>query len=74
MRLQPKEIAAIKDIILAVDPDAEIFLYGSRVDDIKSGGDIDLLVMSQVIDFNKKLAVSARLFEALDEQKVDLMG
>ena len=73
MRLTKSEISAIKNIILTVDPQAEVYLYGSRVDDTKRGGDIDLLVMSRTIDFNKKITISSQLFNALDEQKVDLL-
>ncbi len=73
MRLTSSEIATIKDIIHAVDSNAEIYLYGSRVDDTKRGGDIDLLVKSNVIDFGQKLTLSSRLFDALGEQKVDVL-
>lgn len=73
MRLKPSEVSAIKEIVLAIDPQAEIYLYGSRVDDTKHGGDIDILIMSKTIDFDKKLTISARLFEAMDEQKIDLL-
>jgi len=73
MRLTASEIATIKDIIHAVDSNAETYLYGSRVDDSKRGGDIDLLVKSNVIDFGKKLTLSSRLFDALGEQKVDVL-
>jgi len=73
MRLKPSEVSTIKGIILAIDPQAEIYLYGSRVDDEKRGGDIDILIMSKIIDFDKKLTISAKLFEAMDEQKVDIL-
>ncbi len=73
MRLTLSEISVIKDIILAIDPDAEIYLYGSRVDDSKRGGDIDLLVMSQTMNFDNKITILSRFFVALDEQKVDLL-
>lgn len=42
MRLTKQEVQIIKSAILQVDPEARIFLFGSRVDDQKKGGDIDL--------------------------------
>lgn len=73
MRLSSEEISRIKSIIFSVDTKADIFLYGSRVDDAKRGGDIDLLVISDLIDFNNKLDIAGELFEGLGEQKVDLL-
>jgi len=73
MRLTNTEIATIKNVISTQDPNAKVYLYGSRVDDNKKGGDIDLLVMSDIIDFDKKVDIMSQLFNALDEQKVDLL-
>jgi len=73
MRLTTIEISDIKMIIQQIDEKADIYLYGSRIDDAKRGGDIDLLVISDAIDFNKKLEIAGNLFEALGEQKVDLL-
>jgi len=73
MRLTELQIVTIRSVILSVDPDADIFLYGSRVDDEARGGDIDLLVQSQSIDFDKKMTISASLFDALDQQRTDLL-
>lgn len=42
MRLSEKEVLFIKNIIKVKDPQARIFLYGSRIDDNLKGGDIDI--------------------------------
>jgi predicted nucleotidyltransferase len=73
MRLSALEKQHIQDSIAAIDPDAEIYLFGSRVDDQARGGDIDLLVLSKRIDFMAKLDLLALLHQRLGEQKIDLM-
>lgn len=71
-RLNQAEQHLIKNAVLAVDPEARIYLYGSRVDDSKKGGDIDLLVLSRSLTFQEKLRLRAKLSECLGDQKVDL--
>jgi hypothetical protein len=47
MRLNPEQIAVIKSTVARIVPTEElrgVRLYGSRVDDSKRGGDIDLLL------------------------------
>ena len=46
MRLKTEEINAIKSTVHNLDQEATVFLFGSRADDSKKGGDIDLLVLS----------------------------
>ncbi|MGZ8257385.1 MAG: nucleotidyltransferase domain-containing protein [Gallionella sp.] len=46
MRLTPNEQANIKRIVAAIfGADAMLWLFGSRVDDAKRGGDVDLYVV-----------------------------
>jgi len=61
MRLSPQNIAALREAIGSVTPDATaIRLFGSRLDDHARGGDVDLM-----IDFDHPIehpaALSARL-------------
>jgi len=51
MRLTENEISVIKKCILDFDPQAKIYLFGSRVNDLAKGGDIDILVISGKIGF-----------------------
>ncbi|EDQ01580.1 conserved protein of unknown function, might belong to DNA polymerase III subunit beta [Shewanella benthica] len=73
MRLTEQQITIIKSEIEKKDPDAKVYLFGSRVDDNALGGDIDLLVLSKVIDFSQKIKIQAQLFIKLNEQQVDLL-
>lgn len=54
MRITKNEQDAIKKVITYLDPAAKVYLFGSRVDDQKKGGDIDLLILSQVISENDR--------------------
>lgn len=44
MRLTSVEIKIIQSTVKAIYKDARIWLFGSRVDDRKKGGDIDLFI------------------------------
>ena len=47
MRLTEQQIQTIKQVVVMLAGDsAKITLFGSRVDDTKKGGDIDLLIYS----------------------------
>lgn len=73
MRLTSEQLAVITAEIYQYDANAQIYLFGSRVDDNARGGDIDLLVVSTTIDFAIKLKVLAQLMIKLGEQKIDLV-
>ncbi len=73
MRLSPYEIDTIKDTIAQYDRNAEVYLYGSRTDDNAQGGDIDLLVLSQIIGYLDKLNIRMRLSDRMGGQKIDLL-
>lgn len=47
MRLKQSEVEVIKHTILKYISDAKIILFGSRVDDTKRGGDIDIFIETQ---------------------------
>jgi predicted nucleotidyltransferase len=46
MRISTQDADKIRELIVAIDPDSKIYLFGSMVDDSKIGGDIDLFVES----------------------------
>jgi predicted nucleotidyltransferase len=73
MRLEAKEIKAITSAIKEHDPQAEIYLFGSRTDPNMLGGDIDILIFSQILEFSDKISILTRIFETMEEQKIDLI-
>lgn len=73
MRLTNQEHLAIKETIFTFDPQALIYLFGSRADDQKHGGDIDILVLSKVINERDRRKIRLKLFERIGEQKIDLV-
>lgn len=76
MRLSPNQIAAIKAAARdAFGPDAVVRLFGSRVDDERRGGDIDLHVEAspQTATIDHEVRFRALLWKALDEPQVDVV-
>lgn len=73
MRLNTREKEVIVTSVRLTDPDAKIFLFGSRADENKKGGDIDLLIQSKIIGFKEKQIIRLAIQKALGEQKIDLV-
>jgi len=73
MRISAFEKETIVDAIVACDPEAKIWLFGSRADNSKKGGDIDIGILSRKIDFMKKLGIKIDICEKIGEQKIDLV-
>jgi predicted nucleotidyltransferase len=73
MRLNPSELSAIRTTLGAVDSLGQVYLYGSRADDSRRGGDIDLFLdAKQAIDLKTALTLQYRLTAACDT-RVDLL-
>lgn len=77
MRLRPELREKLKAMVSAeLGPDAEVWLFGSRVDDRLRGGDIDLLVRSpRVLDERATLEsrLAVRAMRLADGRRVDLL-
>ncbi|UCH97044.1 MAG: nucleotidyltransferase domain-containing protein [Candidatus Aminicenantes bacterium] len=73
MRLSNYEKNVIKTSINKHDPEAAVYLFGSRTDDTKKGGDIDILVLSKKINPDDKIDIKVDIFEKLEEQKIDII-
>ncbi len=75
MRLNKNYIKVIKKSFSEIFNKGEIYLFGSRVDDSKKGGDIDLyLIVDNKIDlFKNKIKFLAKIKRELGEQKIDII-
>lgn len=73
MRLTRQEINAIKEVVLSLDPAAQIRLFGSRAIPHAKGGDIDLLIFSEVLTQEDTRRIRYQLWEKIGEQKIDLI-
>lgn len=75
MRLSDNDRAIIKEVVTRFIPEGEIYLFGSRVDDAKRGGDIDLLIMSgSPVSLRLLRAIRIELKDRLGDQKIDLVA
>jgi len=73
MRLSEQQLQAIKESVSKELTQAEIFLYGSRVDDDKRGGDIDLLVYSEApVNLMLKTKIKSKIKQKIGDQKLDI--
>ena len=72
MRLTSKEVVTIKETVKTHLNNATIYLFGSRVDDSKKGGDIDLYIISDKATYEIKIKILAKL-EMLLQKPVDIV-
>ncbi|MCF8261055.1 MAG: nucleotidyltransferase domain-containing protein [Melioribacteraceae bacterium] len=73
MRLTEDQINTIKRSVLYFDNTAKVVLFGSRTDDNKKGGDIDLLIISNTIKRENIRKIRSKFYEKFGEQKIDLL-
>lgn len=78
MRLTEHQVAAIREAAAVhFGPDAEVRVFGSRLDDERRGGDIDLYVETGLAE-PREIARArnrflAALYLAMGEQKIDVL-
>ena len=75
MRITEHEKNAIIDAVKNADPDAQVWLFGSRTDDSKKGGDIDIAIFSENInkDVMQEIRVRRFICDRIGEQKIDIV-
>lgn len=75
MRLTEFEVTAIKQSAQEIfGSGVEVMLFGSRVDDAKKGGDIDLYIKTKMgNDLAHKIKFLVALENKIGEQKIDVV-
>lgn len=77
MRLLETQRQAIKNIVSdIVGPDSRVWLFGSRVDDTKLGGDIDLLIETDTTLANRAevlCKLEGRFAKVLGDRRIDVL-
>jgi predicted nucleotidyltransferase len=75
MLLTPKQLITVQAIVKSHLPDAEVYLFGSRIDDIaQKYSDLDILVKMDTVVPLKKLSKLREAFDLSDLPfKVDII-
>ena len=73
MRITEHEKNAIVDAVKNVDQNAKVWLFGSRTDDNKKGGDIDLGILSTKVDVMEEIEIRQKMYDKIGEQKIDFV-
>ena len=73
MRITEHEKNAIIEAVMNADPNAQVWLFGSRTDDNKKGGDIDIGIFSSEVDIMGEIEIRQKICDKIGEQKIDLV-
>ena len=74
MRVETEQLAIIERTLKMRICDAVVYLFGSRADDSKRGGDIDLfLITGQKVPLKEKIQILTQLEAEGIQRKVDLI-
>jgi predicted nucleotidyltransferase len=73
VRINEAEKRAVTEAVQAADRNARIWLFGSRAEDTKKGGDIDIAVLSRNIGIAERMKIRRSIIDSLGEQKIDIV-
>jgi len=75
VRVKEAILSFFKEGVMKIDPEAELYLFGSRTDLQKKGGDIDFLILSRERLSKEALRdLKYAFWRQFGEQKVDLVN
>jgi predicted nucleotidyltransferase len=75
VRLPKAQTRFLKSAIQNIIKDADVYIFGSRADQSKKGGDIDVLVLAdRKLKLAEKILVQVEFFKQFGEQKMDLLS
>jgi predicted nucleotidyltransferase len=73
MRITNAEKDALVTSVHQEDRNAKVWLFGSRVDDSKKGGDIDIAVLSSKIQILERMRIRRNIIDRIGERKIDIV-
>jgi len=73
MRISDYEKDVIINAVKNVDSGAKVWLFGSRTDDNKKGGDIDVGILSPRVGVMEEIEIRQKICDKIGERKVDLV-
>ena len=75
MRIPKEQCDFLKETIKNLLPEADIYLFGSRTDPLKKGGDIDILVIAEkILDLKEVTLVKTSFCKQFGDQKIDIVS
>ena len=69
MKLLPKQVRFLKQCLKKSDENEKLYLFGSRIDNTRSGGEIDLLIITQKLKRTDLWMFREPFYEQFCEQK-----
>jgi uncharacterized protein len=72
-RIIEEEQKVIVSAIINYDHNALVYLFGSRADLNKKGGDIDILILSDILKKKDLIYIENDIFKKIEEQKIDFI-
>jgi predicted nucleotidyltransferase len=74
MRIAKKQLAFLKQEVKKYAPEAKLYLFGSRLNDKKRGGDIDIMILTkEAFPLEQKWEVKIKFYEKFGDQKIDVV-
>ena len=74
MRISERERNILIRAVVNIDPEAKVWLFGSRVQDDKRGGDIDMAILSKNIGRKEIRTIKRNITDLLGEQHIDIIA
>ena len=75
MRIENEHASFLKQSIRNYLPEADVYLIGSRADDRRKGGDIDILVIGEnQLSGQEKRNIRIAFYKKFGEQKIDIVS
>jgi len=75
MRLENDKAIFLKKTIQELQAASRVLLFGSRTDDQKKGGDIDILVLGErKLSFTEIIKIQTLFWKRFGEQKLDVVS